>query len=248
MFKSKAFMPFVVLGDPNYESSIKIIKSLIDNGADALELGFAFSDPIADGPVIQKANNRALANGITTKKNFMILEEIRKYSSIPISLMLSYNLVYNYGTEKFYQKCSELKIDAILCPDIPLEESEELVKYARKYNIHQIFLVSPTTTIQRMKELNIVCSGYVYLVSLLGTTGTRTELNTKLPKLIKTVKKEMKLPIYVGFGISEPRHVKEVLEAGADGVICGSAFCKIIEEGKINDIGKFCKQMCGGKQ
>jgi tryptophan synthase alpha chain len=245
MFKSNAFMPFVVLGDPNYEESIKIIKGLIDSGADALELGFAFSDPIADGPVIQKANNRALESGITTAKSFAILEEVRKYSNVPISLMLSYNLVYNYGTEKFYETCSKLGIDAVLCPDIPLEESEELVGFARQYNTSQVFLVSPTTTVERMKQLNEVCSGYVYLVSLLGTTGTREELSKKLPELIKTVKREMNLPVYVGFGISEPRHVKEVLDMGADGAICGSAICKIIEknEKSAEEIQKFCKTM-----
>jgi tryptophan synthase alpha chain len=249
MFKSNAFIPFSVLGDPGKKESIEIIKSLIDNGADALELGFAFSDPVADGPVIQKANNRALSNGITTKDSFEILKEIRNYSNIPISLMLSYNLVYNFGSEKFYEKTSELKIDAVLCPDIPLEESEEIVKLSKKYGINQIFLVSPVTTKERMHKLNEVSSGYIYLVSLLGTTGTRTELNKKLPDLIKTVKNEMKLPVYVGFGISKPKHVKEVLTMGADGAICGSAICRVIEEGGLaKEVGEFCKKMSSGKQ
>jgi len=251
MFGKNIFMPFTVLGDPTIEDSIKIIKGLIKNGAGALELGFAFSDPIADGPVIQKADNRALTNGITTEKAFEIIEEIRKESNIPISLMLSYNLVYKYGTEKFYNKSKELKIDAILCPDVPLEESEELVKYSKKYKIAQVFLISPTTTKERMKKLNKVCTGYIYLVSLLGTTGERTQLSTRLPDLIKLAKNEMKLPVYVGFGISKPEHVKNVLALGADGAICGSAFCKIIEE-NINDneqmlkkINKFCEEMSG---
>jgi len=249
MFGKKTFMPFVVLGDPNYEESVKIIRGLIKNGANALELGFAFSDPIADGPVIQRANNRALGNGITTEKNFKILEEIRHTSKIPISIMLSYNLVYKYGTENFYKKCKELKIDAILCPDVPLEESEELVANSKKYKINQVFLVSPTTTQERMKKLNKVCKGYVYLVSLLGTTGTRENLNTKLPELVKLTKKEMKLPVYVGFGISKPEHAKNVIQLGADGAICGSAFCRIIEENLADkkkmqsSIEKFCKEM-----
>ncbi len=249
MFGKKHFIPFAVLGDPTIEDSIKIIKELIKNGASALELGFAFSDPIADGPIIQKANNRALANKITTEKAFGIIEKIRKESIIPISVMLSYNLVYKYGTENFYKKCKELKINAILCPDVPLEESEDLVKNSKKYKIAQVFLVSPTTTKERMKKLNKVCTGYVYLVSLLGTTGARTELNKKLPELIKLTKKEMKLPVYVGFGISKPGHVKNVLALGADGAICGSAFCKIIEENlmdkktMLEKMGKFCKEM-----
>jgi tryptophan synthase alpha chain len=243
MFKKNIFMPFVVLGDPTYNKSIKIIKNLINNGAGALELGFAFSDPIADGPVIQKANNRALENGITTSKSFEILKEIRNYSNIPISLMLSYNLVFKYGTEKFYKKCYELKIDAVLCPDVPIEESNNLMIYSKKFNISQIFLVSPTTTINRLKKIKKLCKGYVYLVSLLGTTGEKNTVNQKLPKLIKMVKKEVNLPIYVGFGISKPEHVKEVLNMGADGAICGSAICKLIENKKINSIGEFCKKM-----
>ena len=249
MFEKKCFMPFVVLGDPSVEDSTKIIKGLIKSGAGALELGFAFSDPIADGPVIQKANNRALANGITTAKAFGILEEIRTSSKIPVSLMLSYNLVYKYGTENFYKKCKELKINAILCPDVPLEESEELVKNSKKYKIAQVFLVSPTTTKERMKQLNKVCKGYVYLVSLLGTTGTRTEISERVPELIKLAKKEMKLPVYVGFGISSPMHVKNILALGADGAISGSAFCKLIEENLENKklmqekIETFCKDM-----
>ena len=249
MFGKKYFIPFVVLGDPTVEDSTKIIKGLIKNGANALELGFAFSDPIADGPIIQKANNRALANGITTSKAFGIIEEIRKSSKIPISVMLSYNLVYKYGTGNFYKKCKELKVDAVLCPDVPLEESEDLVKHSKKYKIAQVFLVSPTTTKERMKQLNKVCKGYVYLVSLLGTTGTRSEISARVPELIKLTKKEMKLPVYVGFGISKPEHVKNILSLGADGAISGSAFCKLIEENladkkvMIAKIEKFCKEM-----
>ena len=245
MFKNNIFMPFVVLGDPGYNESIAIIKTLIDNEAGALELGFAFSDPIADGPVIQKSNNIALSNGITTDKSFEILKEIRDYSNIPISLMLSYNLVFKYGIEKFYSNCEKLKINAVLCPDVPIEESSDLITNSKRFNINQIFLVSPNTTIKRMKKINTICSGYVYLVSLLGTTGEREQINQKLPELIKTVKQEIDLPVYVGFGISKPEHVKNVLEIGADGAICGSAICKLIQNSSdsVKDVGKFCKEM-----
>jgi tryptophan synthase alpha chain len=243
-FGKKIFMPFVVLGDPNYEESIKIIKKLIDGGAGALELGFAFSDPIADGPVIQKADLRALKEGANTNRNFQIINEVRKYSNIPISIMLSYNLAYKYGLEEFYKKCAEEKIDAVLFPDVPLEESKEAVTLSKKYKLNQIFLVSPTTTLARLKEIKKVCTGYVYLVSILGTTGTRDTMNTHLKELINKTKKEIKLPIYVGFGISKPEHVKEVLKIGASGAISGSAICKIIEENQGHEkIAAFCKEM-----
>jgi len=248
-FPKNIFMPFIVLGDPTFKQSEKLIKELIDNGAGALELGFAFSDPIADGPAVQNANNRALSKGITTAKAFKIIEDIRKYSQIPISVMLSFNIVYKNGLENFYKTCKKLGVNAVLCPDVPLEESKELVKLSKKYKINQIFLVSPTTAIGRMKKLRKVCSGYVYLVSLLGVTGVREKMDKNLSKLIKQVKKEINLPVYVGFGISHPEHVKGVMGYGADGVISGSAICKIIENNLNNfnmmkkKVGRFCRIM-----
>jgi tryptophan synthase alpha chain len=241
-------MPFVVLGDPNYEMSIDIIKTLIDNKAAALELGFAFSDPIADGPIIQKADKRALDNGMTTKKAFDILSRIREYCSIPISLMLSFNLVYKHGIEEFYKKCKELKIDAVLCPDVPLEEAEEL-RCSREQGINQIFLISQITSDERIEKISKICSGYIYLVSLLGTTGIRDSISKTLPNLIKRSKRKIDLPVYVGFGISKPEHVKKAIDSGADGTICGSAICKIIEDNlgdfnrMRNNIADFCKSV-----
>ena len=248
-FRKNIFMPFVVLGDPNHKQSFELIKILIDSGAGALELGFAFSDPIADGPVIQRANKRALAGGITTSKAFQILEKVRNYSSIPISLMLSFNIMYQYGIEEFYKRCSELQIDAVLCPDIPLEESGELIGPARNHHINQVFIVSQTTTKERMMRLNNVCSGYFYLVSLLGTTGVRDNLDSDLQCLIKKTKERTYLPVYVGFGISNPEHVRNVIIYGADGAICGSAICRLIEsnpddfERVKNEVGRFCDKM-----
>ncbi len=249
MFKKNIFMPFVVIGDTDYQTSIKIIKTLIDNGADALELGFAFSDPIADGAVIQKANKRALDNKITNKKNFEILKEIRNYSSIPISLMLSYNLALFYGLDNFYKKCKELKIDGILFPDVPIEENKEINYYSKKFKINQIYLIATNSSEFRIKKICKFAKGYIYFVSTLGTTGVRKKLDKKISKKIKQIKKYTKLPIYVGFGISEPKHIKEVINMGADGAISGSAICKIIEENLTNKkqiiktIGEFCYKM-----
>ncbi len=248
-FKKNVFVPFLVIGDPDYSSSVQLIKSLVDSGAGALELGFAFSDPIADGPTIQKANNRALGNGITTEKSFSVLREIRAYSKIPISLLVSANLVLQYGLENFYKTCKELEIEAILCPDIPLEESAPFMEIAKKYGISQICIVSPTTDEDRMKKLSSLYGGYVYLVSLLGTTGVRTTMEQSLSSLIQKTKKYFSIPVYVGFGISKPEHVKEVMSYGADGAISGSALCNIVE-GNIGNLDKmisslslFCSDM-----
>ena len=239
MFPSKAFMPFTVLGDPDSETSTKIIRSMVDNGADCLELGFAFSDPIADGPIIQKANMRALKAGITTEKAFDILKEIRNYTEIPISLMLAYNIAYQYGVDSFYRRCNELKIDAVLIPDIPIEELHEINDQAEKNRIATPLLVSPNSKERAHKICNLA-SGYIYMVSILGTTGVRSEVIVALPRLCEELKTD--LPIYVGFGISKPEHVKKVLTY-ADGAITGSAICRMIEENTIDKIGQFIKEM-----
>jgi tryptophan synthase alpha chain len=248
MFKKNSFVPFVTLGDPDFKTSIKIIEELINSGADALELGFAFSDPVADGPVIQKANKRALDNGITNKKNFEILKEIRKKSNISISIMLSYNIALTYGLDEFYKKCRELKIDGILFPDIPLEENKEITKYSKKYKLNQIYLVATNSDKKRIKEITKFARGYIYLVSTLGTTGVRSEIDKAVKTKIKEIKQYSKLPVFVGFGISKPEHVKNVLKMGADGAICGSAICKIIEKNQndknlLKKISKFTKSM-----
>jgi tryptophan synthase alpha chain len=248
-FKKNCFIPFLVLGDPCFEQSIKLIKTLIDNGCGALELGFAFSDPIADGPIIQKANLRVIKTGFNVENGFEILKKVREYSDIPISLMLCYNLIFKYGIDRFYKKCDELKIDAILVPDCPLEESDELIYSANKYNLNQVFLVSENSDDSRLSEINKKCSGYVYLVSILGTTGIREDINHNLGELIERVKKNINKKVYVGFGISKPDHVKDIIQLGADGAISGSAICKLVEdnlyhyENMAERIGKFCKDM-----
>lgn len=239
-FPSKVFMPFVVLGDPSYEESLSIITALVDNGAGALELGFPFSDPIADGPAVQAANLRSLCAGMTTEKCFALIEEVRSFTSVPISVMLSYNIVHRYGVDAFYARCAVLGVDAVLCPDVPLEESGPLIDAARAHGIAQVPLVSPMTSPSRIAELCEDHSGYVYLVSVMGTTGARSSLATALPAMVRGIKAVTSLPVYVGFGISQPEHVKRVLSL-ADGAICGSAICELIREGK--DVGAFCKSM-----
>ncbi len=229
--KEGAFIPFVVLGDPNPETSLKIVKALIDSGADALETAPPFSDPIADGKTIQEADQRALAKGMDADKFFVMIKKIRSYNKeIPISLLIYYNLIFQRGIDKFYTDAKKAGVDAILAADCPIEEAKPLLRAARKHGIDQVFIVSPTTTKKRLKKILRSCSGYVYLVSLLGVTGARASLQKRALQLIKRAKPYTKLPLCVGFGISKPKHVKQVLKAGAHGVIVGSAVINLIKE------------------
>ena len=248
--KEGAFIPFIVLGDPDFETSLSVVKTLIDNGADALELGFPFSDPIADGKTIQEANQRALSNGMNTDKALDLIKQIRAFNAkVPISLLIYYNLILQRGIEKFYNDSKAAGVGAILAADCPVEEAEPLLKASKKSGIAQVFLIAPTTTEERLKEILKHASAYVYLVSLLGVTGTREAVQTRTIDLIKKVKPHTKLPICVGFGISKPEHVKEVIGAGADGVIVGSAIINGVKanlgntEKMLEELGKFSRNM-----
>ncbi|MFH1256552.1 MAG: tryptophan synthase subunit alpha [Candidatus Diapherotrites archaeon] len=245
----KGLMPFVVLGDPDYETSLEIVKELLKH-ADALELGFPFSDPIADGKTIQAADTRSLANGMNSDKCFELINEIRKLDAeIPIGLLVYYNLIYSNGIDAFYAKAKEAGVDAVLAADAPVEESKPLLKAAKKSGLNQVFLVTPTITPQRMKKILSKASGFVYLVSLLGITGERSELGTETVSLIKKVRPHTKLPLCVGFGISKQEHVQAVCAAGADCAIVGSAVEKIIErnigncEKMLEELGAYLAEM-----
>jgi len=244
------FVPFVVLGDPDEETSFEIIKKLIESGADALELGFAFSDPIADGKAIQEADQRALANGMDTIKCINILKNIRELDSeIPISLLLYYNLIFQRGLNQFYNDVKQAGVDAVLAADCPLEEAQPLLKVAEKHGIEQVFIVSPTTTEKRLEKILANCSGYVYLVSVLGVTGARATMQERTIELIKNVRPNTSLPLLVGFGISRPEHVKEIKKAGADGAIVGSAIVNLIKDNlddrqkMLSEIGKLALEL-----
>lgn len=244
-----AFVPFVVLGDPDYKTSFEIIESLIRGGADALELGFAFSDPVADGPTIQAADVRALSKGATTAKNFRLIRKIRtKNPDLPISLLVYSNLAYT-NPQKFYFQAAEAGVDAVLAADCPPEEAKPLVAAARRHGISSVFIVSPTTSNSRLPGVLKNCSAYVYLVSLTGITGARSSLSDKVVPLIRRVRPNTKLPILVGFGISKPEHVSEVVKAGADGAIVGSAIEKIVEKNlkhrkkMLVELERYCRQM-----
>ncbi len=225
-----AFVPFVTLGDPNPELSLAIIDTLIEAGADALELGIPFSDPLADGPTIQNANLRAFAAGVTPTQCFEMLEKIRaKHPQIPIGLLMYANLVFHKGIDTFYARCAEVGVDSVLVADVPLEESAPFRAAALRHGVAPIFICPPNASDDLLREIASHGRGYTYLLSRAGVTGTEKRAITPLNHLIDKLREFNAAPPLQGFGISEPSQVKESLAAGAAGAISGSAIVRIIE-------------------
>jgi tryptophan synthase alpha chain len=225
-----ALMPFLVIGDPSMNTSDELAMALVRGGADLLEFGLAFSDPPADGPVIQAAGKRALTAGADTESAFAFLTRLRVKTEAPIALLLYYNLVLARGVDAFYRRAKAAGVDAILVADLPVEESEEMVRAADAHGIAPIFIVSERTSAARLEQVADKGRGYLYLVARAGVTGERTNVQTGLDAVISAVRKKTSLPLLAGFGLSTPDHVRAVLEAGADGAITGSALVKRIEE------------------
>ena len=225
-----AFIGFTVAGDPDKETSIRIAKALIDGGTDILEFGVPFSDPVADGPTIQRADDRALAAGTTPDTIFAIVRDVRAYSEVPIVFLTYYNTIYRRGIDRFYREAHDFGVDGILVADMPVEESDEVVATAEKYGIDPIFLITQTTSDKRMDTIVRYSRGYLYLVSVLGVTGARKTVAPEALALLHRVRKHTDLPLAIGFGISTPEHVTTCNLAGADGVIVGSAIVDIVEK------------------
>jgi tryptophan synthase alpha chain len=244
-----AFVPFVVAGDPDFDTSLEIVRTFVENGADALEIGFPFSDPVADGPTVQLADIRALESGMTAKRGFEFIRNIREFSDIPIGVLTYYNLIYKMGLDEFYKMAQENGANAILAADLPPEEANDALEAAQRNGVQQIFMVAQTTSNERLQEITRICSGFLYVVAVMGITGARAELKTTTVDLIKRIKSHTDIPINVGFGISQPEHVKEVISSGADGAIVASAILNIITENLDNKeemlqkIGKFCRKL-----
>jgi tryptophan synthase alpha chain len=225
-----AFVPFVTVGDPNPEQSLKIMETLVESGADALELGIPFSDPLADGPTIQGANIRALESGTTPDICFNLIGKVRqKYPDLPIGLLMYANLVYSRGVENFYQRCSECGIDSVLIADVPTNESAEFTAAAEKYGVKPIFIAPPTASDETLQQVANLGGGYTYLLSRAGVTGAETKANMPVSHLMERLNQYDAPPALLGFGISAPEQVKEAIAAGAAGAISGSAVVKIIE-------------------
>jgi len=234
--KGKAFITFVTAGDPNLETTEKLVFEMEKSGADIIELGIPFSDPIAEGPVIQAANLRSLASGTTVNKIFDMVKHIRKKSQIPLVFLTYANPVFKYGYDAFFKKCKEVGVDGIIIPDLPYEEQSEI---PNRHGIDLIPLVAPTSE-DRIKKIAAVAEGYLYVVSSLGVTGIRSEIKTDLKSIIDIARKTAKVPIAVGFGINTPEQAAKISKI-ADGVIVGSAIVKIIAEKK--SVGKYVAKM-----
>ena len=224
----KAFIPFVTCGDPDLETTAKVVRAMAEAGADLIELGIPFSDPTAEGPVIQSANVRALAAGTTTDKIFELVRDLRKDVTVPMVFMTYANVVFSYGSEKFISTCADIGIDGLILPDVPYEEKEEFDPICKQYGLDLISLVAPTSK-DRIAQVADEANGFVYVVSSLGVTGTRREITTDIGAMVQLIRENTSLPCAVGFGISTPEQAKK-MAALSDGAIVGSAIVKLIAQ------------------
>ena len=228
----KALIAYVVAGYPNEKDTLSAIRGLVKGGADIIELGLPFSDPLADGPVIQNASYIALQKGINLSKFLSLVKKIRKETDLPLVLMTYTNLLYKQGYDKFIALAKKAGIDGFILPDMAIEEAGEYLKAVRKNKVDSIFLISPNTSSKRIKKIVSASSGFLYLVSVFGTTGKQQKIQQYTIDAIKNTKKLVngKIPIGVGFGVSTPQQTKFFIQKGADAVIVGSAFLRLIEK------------------
>ncbi|MCR5302230.1 MAG: tryptophan synthase subunit alpha [Lachnospiraceae bacterium] len=224
----KAFIPFITCGDPDIETTAKIVRAAVSAGASLIELGIPFSDPTAEGPVIQGANLRALLSGTTTDMVFDLVRELRRDVTIPMVFMTYANVVFSYDADSFIGRCADVGIDGIILPDLPFEEKGEFLPICRRYGVDLISLIAPTSK-DRIAKIAKEAEGFIYLVSSLGVTGVRSEINTDLESIVKIIRKNTDIPVAVGFGISTPEQAHKMANV-SDGAIVGSAIIKIMEQ------------------
>lgn len=240
----KAFIPFITCGDPDLSTTAAAVRAAASNGADLIELGIPFSDPTAEGPVIQGANLRALSGGITTDQIFTFVKDLRHDVKLPMVFMTYANVVFSYGAERFISICQEIEIDGLILPDLPFEEKEEFLPLCHRYNIDLISLIAPTST-NRIAMIAKEAEGFIYIVSSLGVTGMRSEITTDLKSIINVVRENTRVPCAIGFGISTPDQAKKMADI-SDGVIVGSAIVRLLEQHGKNapeQIGEYVKKM-----
>ena len=226
--RGKAFIPFITCGDPNLKTTVEAVRAAVANGADLVELGIPFSDPTAEGVVIQAANLRALQGGVTTDKIFDMVRDLRGDVKVPMVFMTYANVVFSYGADKFIATCAAIGIDGLILPDLPFEEKDEFLPYCRKYGVDLISLIAPTSE-NRIAMIAREAEGFVYVVSSLGVTGVRSEIKTDLSSIVAAIRANTKIPCAIGFGISTPAQAKAMATI-SDGAIVGSAIIKILAQ------------------
>lgn len=239
----KAFIAFITAGDPDLKTTEELVLQFEHSGVDIVELGVPFSDPLADGPTIQAASQRSLEKGTTLKKVLALVKRLRKHTEIPIALMMYYNQIHHFGEKKFVKALNECGVDGLIVPDLPPEEADQLIKFAKAGDVSTVFFMSPTTESQRMRVIADVATGFIYYVSLTGVTGARQALPSSVAKQIKLAKNLTKKPICVGFGVSTREQVKSMIKM-ADGVIVGSAIINEIvkhagKKSLVKNVSKF---------
>lgn len=240
----KAFIPFITCGDPDLRTTAEVVRAAAANGADLIELGIPFSDPTAEGPVIQGANIRALKGGVNTDKVFGLVRELRRDITIPMVFMTYANVVFSYGSDRFIRTCAEVGIDGLILPDIPFEEKEEFIEYCHKYDVALISLIAPTSE-NRIGMIAKEAEGFIYIVSSLGVTGTRNKIGTDISSIVSVIRENTDIPCAVGFGISTPQQAHD-MAAVSDGAIVGSAIIRIIEQYGKNSapyVGEYVRSM-----
>ena len=240
-------MPFLMAGDPTLEVTSKILLELQEKGADFIELGIPYSDPLADGPIIQLAASRALKSGTTLTQVLDLLKTLKGKLKTPVILFTYFNPLLSFGFKRFCKIASDVGTAGIIIPDLPLEETTQFSEIANDYNLDLILLIAPTTPLERMRMISRRTRGFIYLVSVTGVTGERNNLENRVENLIEQLKETSSNPVAVGFGISSPEHIIKVRQWGADGVIIGSAFVKRISDSNdsqiVNNVGDFCSEM-----
>ncbi len=238
------YMPYILLGFPNIETSFDVARTVIENGAHGLELGFPFRDPVADGPVIERAGNIALDNGFNADQGFALIARIRALSpDIPLTLMLYYNMVLARGADHFFADCKSAGVDGVLIPDMPPERADTVLPAAKANGIELVFIAAPTTTPERLRIISTVAGGFVYVVTRMGITGTTENYSDQLAGLFKSIKSHITLPAVAGFGISTPDQAKKMIASGADGVITGSRIVELTERGTLDDLSAHTRSM-----
>ena len=242
-----AFMPFLTAGDPDLNTTAAVLRSLRDAEVDLIELGFPYSDPIADGPVIQASYTRALNNGITVDGIFKMMESLKTDAMPPVLAMVSFAIIFRHGAALFVEHAAKAGFSGLIIPDLPADEASDVVQSAQKHQLDVVQLIAPTTTAERTKQILAASTGFLYCISVAGTTGVRQELPKELTEQLKSLRAQSKLPLAVGFGISRPEQVS-ALEGVADGIIVGSAIVRRLAEAAnssaaASSVGAFAKEM-----